>query len=226
MLGFVVIFFFLRGAPQRCSVRLGAHLTSVPGEVEAEDGGAVVAQVLQGLQVLLQFPVGQLRFQERRQAAEDKGIKGSRPGEQKSATGSWALHPPSPPKATKMRPPRAFCATPPCSWGQQVAPPCREGSLLPVPAVGTGQGHGMQDSPVSEQPCWLQQVPTSQGKAMLRLVANPTSSRIVPARVAPSPPACPTPQSNICGLRLPREPRGLGPACMQGACSPRSTFPL
>lgn len=58
-------------SPRACRVRWGMALTSVPGEVEAEDGGAVVAQVLQGLQVLLQFPVGQLCLQEWRQAAED-----------------------------------------------------------------------------------------------------------------------------------------------------------
>lgn len=89
----------------------GTHLTSVPGEVEAKDGGAVVAQVLQGLQVLLQFPVGQLCLQEWRQAAEDKGVKGGWPGAQKPATGSRSLLL-SPPKATQThQPPPDPCAS-------------------------------------------------------------------------------------------------------------------
>lgn len=124
-------------------------LTSVPGEVEAEDGGAVVAQVLQGLQVLLQFPVGQLRLQERRQAAEDEGVEGRRPGAQRPATGSPSL-PPSPPKATGTpRPPSAPPPTP-HPGGCQAAPPPREGSLLPAPEVRTERDH-----PVPEQLCCL-----------------------------------------------------------------------
>lgn len=44
--------------------------------------------------MLLQFPVGQLRLQEWRQAAEDQGVKGGRPGAHRAMSG-----PLSPPKA-------------------------------------------------------------------------------------------------------------------------------
>lgn len=55
--------------------------TSVAGEVEVKDVGAVDAEVVQPVKVGLQLPTGQLRLQQQGQMAEDKGIQGGRAAE-------------------------------------------------------------------------------------------------------------------------------------------------
>lgn len=53
-----------------------ACLTStVSGEVQQQDVGAEAAQVVQRLQVLLQFPVGEFTPEDRRQVTEDVGVQ-------------------------------------------------------------------------------------------------------------------------------------------------------
>lgn len=54
----------------------GGDLTAaVLGEVEQQDVAAEAAQVVQGLEVLLQFAVGQLGLQDGGQVAEDVGVQ-------------------------------------------------------------------------------------------------------------------------------------------------------
>lgn len=110
-------------------------LTSVPGEVEAEDGGAVVAQVLQGLQVLLQFPVGQLGLQERRQAAEDQGVEGGWPGTQRAVPGvpTQSHQPPPAPLGMACGYPTYNKPVPP---PKQCKAPCRLRGLSPAGVWG------------------------------------------------------------------------------------------
>lgn len=58
--------------------------SAVSGEVEQQDVGAEVAQVVQGLQVLLQLSVGKSALQDGSQVAEDVGVQRRRPaGQQK-----------------------------------------------------------------------------------------------------------------------------------------------
>lgn len=63
----------------------GRGLTSaVSGEVQQQDVGAEAAQVVQRLQVLLQFPVGQFALQDGRQVTEHVGVQRRRPAESHS----------------------------------------------------------------------------------------------------------------------------------------------
>lgn len=60
--------------------RIYLPLTSIPGEVEAEDVGAVGTEVMQSPKVGLQLPTGQLYLQQQGQVAKDKGVQGGRAG--------------------------------------------------------------------------------------------------------------------------------------------------
>lgn len=66
-------------------------LTSIPGEVEAEDVGAVGTEVGQPPQVGLQRPTGQLRLEQQCQVAEDKGIQGGRAAAEREGRDGVAL---------------------------------------------------------------------------------------------------------------------------------------
>lgn len=66
--------------PQLAPTPHPSPCTSIPGEVEAEDVGAVGAEVVQSLQVGLQLPTGQLGLQQQGQVAKDKGVQGGRAG--------------------------------------------------------------------------------------------------------------------------------------------------
>lgn len=60
----------------------GLGLTSaVSGEVQQQDVGAEVAQVLEGFQMLLQFPVGQFGLQDGRQVSKHVGVQRRRPAD-------------------------------------------------------------------------------------------------------------------------------------------------
>lgn len=60
--------------------------SAVSGEVEQQDVGAEAAQVVEGLQVLLQFPVGQFGLQDGRQVTEHVGVQRRRPEEADTQT--------------------------------------------------------------------------------------------------------------------------------------------
>lgn len=62
------------------SVRL---TSAVSGEVEQQDVGAEVGQVVEGFQMLLQFPVGQFGLQDWCQLTEHVGVQRRRPAEVK-----------------------------------------------------------------------------------------------------------------------------------------------
>lgn len=49
--------------------------SAVSGEVQQQDVGAEAAQVVQRLQMLLQFPVGQFALEDRRQVTEHIGVQ-------------------------------------------------------------------------------------------------------------------------------------------------------
>lgn len=57
--------------------------SAISGEVEQQDVAAEVGQVVQGSQMLLQLPVGQLTPQDRRQMTEDVGVQRGGPAEEK-----------------------------------------------------------------------------------------------------------------------------------------------
>lgn len=64
--------------PRTSTPQLPTHppLTSFPGEVQAEDVGAIGTEIVQPPQVGLQLPTGQLRLLQQGQVAEDEGIQG------------------------------------------------------------------------------------------------------------------------------------------------------
>lgn len=64
-------------------------LTSIPGEVEAEDVGAVGTEVGQPPQVGLQLPTGQFRLEQQCQVAEDKGVEGGRAAAERGGGMEW-----------------------------------------------------------------------------------------------------------------------------------------
>lgn len=64
--------------PRTSTPHLPTHppLTSFPGEVQAEDVGAIGTEIVQPPQVGLQLPTGQLCLLQQGQVAEDEGIQG------------------------------------------------------------------------------------------------------------------------------------------------------
>lgn len=58
-----------------------ALTSAVSGEVQQQDVGAEVVQVVQRLQVLLQFPAGQFGLEDGRQVTEHVGVQRRRPAE-------------------------------------------------------------------------------------------------------------------------------------------------
>lgn len=75
--------------PGPCPPPIGVPLTPIPGEVEAEDVGAVGAEVVQPPQVGLQLPARQLGLQQQRQVAEHKSVQGGGAETERGRGGGW-----------------------------------------------------------------------------------------------------------------------------------------